>query len=150
MVESSIQRLDYLCNVAPDLLNSIPEVEFSHKSSPEKWSKKEILGHLIDSATNNHQRFVRVQFENVPAIICDQVNWNRQSRYNLMDGKHLIEFWTIYNRHLISLIELLSEEDLQRECDIGKDETVTLQWLIVDYLQHLEHHLKQIVEYSMI
>ena len=68
MITESIKRLQYLCEEIPVLLSIIPEQDFTHKSAPEKWSKKEILGHLIDSATNNHQRFIRAQFENVPSI----------------------------------------------------------------------------------
>ena len=147
MIKSSIQRLKYLCDVIPDLLHNIPENEFTQKSSPEKWSKKEILGHLIDSATNNHQRFVRVQFEDIPTIIYDQVNWNASSRYNNIESSHLIEFWKLYNRHLLEIIRQIPDDFLNRKCDIGKDEPVTLHWLIDDYVRHIEHHLRQVVEY---
>jgi hypothetical protein len=61
----------YLCDSVPQQIKAIDEVEFSRKVSPDKWSKKEILGHLIDSATNNHQRFVRAQFE-TPQIYYEQ------------------------------------------------------------------------------
>ena len=80
MIENIVDRLQYLCDAIPSLIKQIPEQEFSHKSAPGKWSKKEILGHLIDSATNNHQRFVRAQFEDTPFIIYDQDNWNAASR----------------------------------------------------------------------
>lgn len=148
MIKASIHRLDYLCNTIPALLKAIKEKDLSYKPSPEKWSKKEILGHLIDSATNNHQRFVRVQFENTPSISYDQNNWNRHSHYNELSGEHLIAFWAIYNRHLLELIMRIPAENLQKESYTGGDKKVTLQWLIDDYVRHLEHHLRQIVEYN--
>lgn len=66
MIKETILRLQFLIDTIPSLLTEIDEVQFSNKPNFEKWSKKEIIGHLIDSATNNHQRFVRCQFENVP------------------------------------------------------------------------------------
>jgi hypothetical protein len=148
MTEKPIQRLQYLCTTIPPLLSKIKEDNFSSKPSSDKWSKKEILGHLIDSATNNHQRFVRVQFEHVPTISYDQIKWNSHTHYNQIDSKHLISFWAAYNLHLVELIKLIPKDNLTRECNIGRDTPVTLQWLIDDYVRHLEHHLKQIVEYK--
>jgi hypothetical protein len=148
MLHEFISRLQYLCEIIPPLLKEIPERDFSFKPSAIKWSKKEILGHLIDSATNNHQRFVRVQFEDVPLITYDQDNWNNHSHHGQVDSGHLIKFWQLYNQHLVELIKLISEKSLSRECNIGKEKNVTLQWLIEDYIRHLEHHLKQIVNYN--
>ncbi len=71
MQEQSIKRLQFLCEKIPPLLTELDEQTFSFKATSEKWSKKEIIGHLIDSATNNHQRFVRGQFEETPKIIYD-------------------------------------------------------------------------------
>ena len=139
-----LKRLQYLINTIPDKLRAIPETDFSYKPAPEKWSKKEIIGHLIDSATNNHQRFVRVQFEDVPHITYDQNKWNVVSRYQDMESHHVIDFWMQYNQHLIEVMQRIPKSDLQRECNTGGDENVTLQWLIADYVSHMEHHLKQI------
>jgi hypothetical protein len=148
MVENSIKRLQFLCISIPVLLKKIDEDDFAQKPSPDKWSKKEILGHLIDSATNNHQRFVRLQFENVPTISYDQVNWNNISNHSQIDAKYLISFWTAYNRYLAEFIKLIPADNLERECFIDMSKKVTLEWLIDDYVRHLEHHLKQIVEYE--
>ena len=145
--ERFVQRLEYLCDTIPTILENIPETGFAIKPALNKWSKKEILGHLIDSATNNHQRFIKTQFEIEPLIFYDQNNWNRCSNYNEIDSKHLISFWTIYNRHLIEIIKRIAKENYKKECNIGKEKKVSLEWLIEDYVRHLEHHLKQIVEY---
>lgn len=74
MIQKSIERLAFLCETIPQLLFEIDDLTFSEELTSEKWSKKEILGHLIDSATNNHQRFVRCQFEDIPTITYDQNN----------------------------------------------------------------------------
>lgn len=142
----SVERLRFLTDMIPDLLYQMDEHEFSKKEQNSKWSKKEILGHLIDSATNNHQRFVRAQFESNPAIVYDQINWNRFSFYQQMDSRDLIGFWLTYNKHLISLIENLPKESLSRTCLIAGS-LHSLHYLIDDYVVHLEHHLKQITNY---
>lgn len=110
MITLSIQRLQALCTTIPALLYQFTEQEFTKQPAPGKWSKKEIIGHLIDSAANNHQRFVRAQFENIPLITYDQNNWNSCSYYNLHESSHLISFWTTYNYHLIELIKNMPSE----------------------------------------
>src|SRR5436190_2017362 len=103
MTEKSLLRLQSLLDTIPFIWINITEAEWNAKPQPDKWSKKEILGHLLDSATNNHQRFVRAQFEDAPHIIYDQNKWNRHSHYNKMSSAHLISFWTLYNRHLMEI-----------------------------------------------
>lgn len=147
MIEFAIKRLEYLCDIIPQLLTEIDEQTFSVKPKPNKWSKKEIIGHLIDSATNNHQRFVRGQFEDVPKIVYDQNKWNEFNFYQKMDGQQLISFWTIYNRQLAELLKNIPEENLSKECKSGDDKNLTLDFLINDYVEHLEHHLRQVVTY---
>ena len=145
MTAQTIQRLLSLCDTVPPLLKGIDEAEFSRQPAPGKWSKKEILGHLIDSAANNHQRFVRGQFEDTPTIFYNQNEWVGRSRHSQFDTSQLIEFWTLYNRHLAMLVSLIPEGDLQKKCNTGK-ENHTLAWLFEDYVGHLEHHLEEIVE----
>lgn len=147
MKSQTIKRLEYLCNIIPSLLNGIDDNSFSTKPSPEKWSKKEILGHLIDSATNNHQRFIRGQFEDSPTIWYEQNKWNEHSHYQQMDKQMIIELWTIYNKYLATIIKFIPEENLLRTCTMKDGSKLTLEFLIDDYVQHLEHHLKQVVEY---
>jgi hypothetical protein len=139
-----LQRLQYLINTVPDKLRAITDADFNHKPAPGKWSKKEIIGHLVDSAANNHHRFIRAQFEDVPKITYDQNNWNTASCYQDMDSNHVIDFWASYNQHIIEVVKRIPETDMQRECNNGGENNVTLQWLIADYVSHMEHHLKQI------
>jgi transcriptional regulator len=146
MIEKALNRLEYIINLTPKMLTEISEENMSTKPSPTKWSKKEIIGHLIDSATNNHQRFVRGQFENIPEISYDQNNWNEFSFYNQIDSKQIISFWTIYNKQIKEIIKRIPKENLEKQIKIGNN-ILTLEFLIIDYVEHLEHHLKQIIEY---
>ena len=148
MIDQTINRLHYLCGIIPALLCELDVEKFSFKPTPEKWSKKEILGHLIDSAANNHQRFVRVQFESNPIIAYDQNKWNEFGYYQKMEKNQLISFWTLYNKQLLELIRLIPDKNLSRTCQMKDGTLLNIEFLINDYVVHLEHHLKQIVEYK--
>jgi hypothetical protein len=139
------ERLRFLINHASTLINQENEVNFKMKPSPTKWSKQEILGHLIDSATNNHQRFVRSQFEKIPKIPYDQNEWNKCNYYNSISKTQLVNFWKSYNEQILSLIELIPIGTLNNLCNTGGNENVTIDFLFNDYVEHTEHHLKQIV-----
>lgn len=132
-----------IIDIVPDKLIELGEDEMSLKPLSGKWSKKEILGHLIDSATNNHQRFVRGQFEELPEIRYDQNKWNEFSFHQQIGSRQLIEFWTSYNKQLIEIIKRIPDENLKREVRVGEN-LFSLEFLIVDYVKHLEHHLDQI------
>jgi len=150
MITQSIERLQFLCETIPALLNKIDEKNFTTKPSPEKWSKKEIIGHLVDSATNNHHRFVRGQFEQIPKITYDQDKWNKHNFYQQMDSRLLIAFWTIYNKQLLALIKLIPKESLVNQVEtgeLGEKSKMSIGFLIEDYVEHLEHHLRQVVSY---
>ena len=100
---------------------------------------------LIDSATNN-QRFIRAQFEHNPEIRYDQVKWNEFNFYREIDSAQIISFWTIYNKQLVEILKRLPSNNLDRQVKVG-EALLTLQFLINDYVEHLEHHLKQIIKY---
>lgn len=147
MVAEAVKRLEYLIDTIPLLLNDIDDDAFSLRYTPEKWSKKEIIGHLIDSATNNHQRFVRAQFEDKPRIDYDQNKWNVHNFYQQIDKRQIISFWEFYNRHLLELIKRIPSHSLECECYVGS-KLLALDFIINDYVDHLEHHLRQVVDYK--
>ena len=141
-----MNRLQFIIEKVSSILTKMSEEEISEKPLPNKWSKKEIIGHLIDSAANNHQRFVRGQFENIPEIRYDQDKWNEYNFYQEMDSKQIILFWTIYNKQLIEIIKRIPGENLNRQIKVG-EKLLTIEFLIADYVEHLEHHLKQVIDY---
>jgi DinB superfamily len=125
-------------------LSAISDDAASKKPAPDKWSKKEILGHLIDSAANNHQRFVRLQLEpeiSLPGY--DQDNWVRLNRYQQAPWSEIIILWSAYNRHLATVIESLDEATLGHLWHSPSGD-VTLEFIATDYVRHLRHHLSQI------
>jgi hypothetical protein len=121
--------------------------ETGFKPDPHGWSKKESLGHLIDSAANNHQRFVRA-VNNVAARFptYDQDEWVRIQRHNEAPWSSLVALWSAYNLHLSRFIECIPEDAESSPCNIGKEKPVPLVFVVNDYLRHLRHHLKDILE----
>jgi hypothetical protein len=134
-------------NEASSLLARMKPDELSSSDNPDKWSKKEILGHLIDSAANNHQRFVRASY-NAAATFpqYSQNDWVRIQRYNESEWAGLVALWSAYNRHLSDVIERIPPDAFSSPCNIGKEEPVPLEFVIRDYLRHLRHHVNQILE----
>jgi hypothetical protein len=128
------------------LLNSDPSVKKNLLlyPSPGKWSKKQIIGHLIDSATNNHHRFVRAQFHDKPTILYEQELWNQHSYYQSMRQEHMISFWEKYNRHIVELTQRIPAELLSRECMMSDGNAYPIRWVFEDYVRHMEHHLRQV------
>jgi hypothetical protein len=140
-------QLENIIRTIPDKLNSFTEAELSLPPAPGKWSKKQIIGHLIDSATNNHHRFIRAQHEDLPVIVYDQERWNEHGYYSGMSSHALIGFWTMYNRHLLELIQHIPAGALERECAFPDGSRHSIRWLFEDYVRHLEHHLRQLAVY---
>jgi len=142
-------RLLQLYEHIPPQVRAVPEAALIKKSAPSQWSKKEIMGHLIDSAINNHVRLVRVQIEPQPLIIekYTQEKWVQLHQYQRWTTEVLVRCWQSHQHQIIILMEVASSESLYKLCDIGDGELKTMQWLYQDYVAHQEHHLRQIVDY---
>ena len=140
--DAILQRVD---ETVPRL-RAMTEAEASHKPGPDRWSKKEILGHLIDSASNNHHRFVRAQLEQELVFPdYEQEGWARCQCYADAGWPLLIDLWAAYNRHLAWVVDHISPQAHGTLCRIGENEPVTLEWLTTDYVSHMDHHLKQLM-----
>lgn len=131
-------------DAAAEQLNAVPEDAARLRPAPGKWSKQEIIGHLIDSAANNHQRFVRAQ-EGSELVFpkYEQDHWVSAQRYNEAPWSELVALWRLYNHHLARVIETIPKDRLKVLCFIGPYEPVTLGFVVEDYLAHLKHHLRQ-------
>ena len=136
-------RLEIILNETPKKLLSYSEEQASVKASPVKWSKKEILGHLIDSAANNHQRFVRMQIENnLPLPQYKQNEWVNVQQYNSRNWIDVVKLWLTYNMHLLHIMKNVDETKLSNTGEFPEYGVKTLQFLIDDYVDHMEHHFK--------
>jgi hypothetical protein len=115
------------------------------------WSRREELGHLIDSAANNHIRFVRATIEpEFRGTGYDQEAWVRLHGYDDLPWSILIDFWQRYNSLLVHLVSRVPEERLNTRCIVGESAPVTLRFLIEDYVLHMQHHLDHILHRDIV
>jgi hypothetical protein len=121
----------------------ISEADWDYKPLPNKWSKKEILGHLCDSAMNNIRRFVVSQYEENNKIIYQQDNWVASQDYQSENFQNIILLWKLLNEQVVKIINKIPEEKLSNTCITSEKRTI--EWLIEDYIVHLNHHLNQII-----
>ncbi len=127
-------------------LARVTEVDSEKPSLPGKWSKKEVIGHLIDSAANNHQRFVRMQLtDHLSLPGYEQNEWVKRQGYQTEAWADLIQLWRSYNLHLLHVVSGIPEAKLNNRCSVNNGEPVTLRFLVEDYLVHLKHHLGQVL-----
>ncbi|MDX6383728.1 MAG: hypothetical protein QOK48_1301 [Blastocatellia bacterium] len=143
---------------ASQRLLQIGETESERPLAEEHWSAKQILGHLIDSATNNHARFVLAQIKDdlvFPGY--DQNNWVEVQHYQRASWSRLVDLWRAYNLHLLHVMNSTPAEKLSRQCaahsfqqiafeTVKESEPSTLEYLMKDYVVHLKHHLGQIFD----
>jgi biotin-(acetyl-CoA carboxylase) ligase len=124
-------------------LERISEAEFSLKQLPEKWSRKELLGHLIDSAQNNIRRFIVAQYEDAPQVIYEQNFWVNAAAYQNYNTKELVQLWVLINKHICAVLKNIPAGAEQRICITREKHTIA--WLAEDYNKHLLHHLHQVL-----
>jgi hypothetical protein len=142
-MRQSIAELEDIISTYSPLLYKISEADFVLKPVPEKWSKKEILGHLVDSVQNNIRRFIVAQYEELPHIGYAQNFWVTATDYQQYDTNDLVALWTLLNRHACVILKNIPAGVEKRECLTGTLHTI--EWLAEDYNKHLLHHLHQIL-----
>ena len=123
--------------------HSISEV----KLGPDIWTLKEIVGHLIDSASNNHQRFVRLQIDNeitLPGYGAEE--WVSLSNIQNLDYSFVVGFWKMYNKFLINLIKNIKPLSMKNVWKIKDGEEYTLEFLIEDYFTHMKSHFQMFID----
>jgi hypothetical protein len=138
-------RLAQVVDAADILLRRVGEQESGRPVLPGGWSRKQVLGHLIDSASNNHQRFVRAALADAlefPAY--DTPGAVRVQALESAAWPMLVDLWASYNRYLVHVIRRLPAAKLEVVCRIGSNAPVSLGYLAEDYVVHLLHHLDQI------
>jgi hypothetical protein len=133
-----------IVDLATPKLAQVDDADTTEPLTTGGWSRKQMIGHLIDSASNNHQRFVRASLQetlNFPGY--DQNGNVRAQHFQHIAWDQLVSLWSAYNRFLAHVIAHLPEKKLQTTCKIGAENPVTLEFLAKDYVAHLSHHLNQ-------
>jgi len=142
-------------HVVPNIITTLDQfikntreqsIDWEHKPSAEKWSNKEIIGHLCDSAQINLQRFVRCTYEENFKLTYEQDEWVQAQHYQEMNVPDLLQLWRLLNLQITRVLHNYPPDRLQAKCDNSKKEVSlhTVEWLAQDYLNHLIHHLNQI------
>lgn len=138
-------ELNQTTEAAAARLRAVSDKDATVKPAPDRWSKKEVVGHLIDSAANNHQRFVRAQQSSqLVSPLYGQEEWVRIQDYQSAPWQDLIEFWRLYNLHLASVIRRIPADKLEILCKIGDKQPVPLGNVVESYITHMKHHLGKI------
>lgn len=145
-----INLLNNRISLVNSYISTLSEDDLQVKSNAEVWSKKEILGHLIDSAQSNIRRMVVGQYQENAHIIYHQNEWVKAADYQNYDSKNLLDFWVLLNKHFCQVLKNLPLENYQTITNWGsattpmlKDDLVTLEFVANDYVRHLDHHLRQ-------
>ena len=151
------QKMDKLVEVAGRLEQAVdsafkrwrdlPEKTLRFRPSAEAWSIKEIIGHLIDSASNNHQRFVRLQISErltFPDYSQDNIHWVKIQKYQDRAFTELMGLWRHFNNQLAHIMRTINPACLSNVWQMDAKTSVSLFEMMTDYLRHLDDHLIQI------
>ncbi len=137
-------------------LRRVADADAAQRPAPGKWSAKEIVGHLVDSASNNHQRFVRARWQDDLVFLpYDQDAWISAQDYQSAPWSQLVDLWENYNLHLARVMRSVGDEVRRREHvrhnldrlawkPIPSGQPATLDDFMGDYVGHLQHHVRQI------
>jgi hypothetical protein len=148
-MKKTAKTLQQTLNKALPLLKAISKESAKEKPKPNKWSKKEIIGHLIDSACNNHQKMVRTQFQrHFDFVGYQQDDWVAIQQYQQADWSKLLKIWMAYNLQIVHLMKTVSKKSLKNTLSINGEGLYTLEFIMQDYVVHLEHHLKAVLPNS--
>ena len=156
-MEQWLEDFKQTIDASADRLRQMSEAEAGQPRAEDHWSSKQIIGHLIDSAANNHARFVLGQLKDDLVFAgYDQNGWVKTNHYQEEPWSQLIDLWRAYNLHLHHLILNADQEKLSTPCTlhtlqeiafktVPQSKPVTLEYLMKDYVDHLQHHLDQIL-----
>ena len=146
-MEDTAQLLLDAVDKAYGLMQSITETDAAIKPAANKWSKKEILGHLVDSALNNQQKFVRTLLANPSTefVGYDQDAWVAVQQYNTQRWENILSLWVMANKHLAHIMQTTDASKLNHSITVNGKGPYSLKFIMHDYVEHLKHHLGQIL-----
>ena len=145
---AAMQQLEIYIETFPIKLEQFSSEELLRRPAQGKWSKQEILGHLIDSAINNLKRFTEIQFLPQPYTVISyrQNELILVNAYQNLPLQHLLDLWQSLNRQIVFVVKVIPDDKLNYPVDpqYESKEMKTLGWIIGDYVAHIEHHFTQI------
>lgn len=146
-MEKTARELREIILEFPTMFANIPKNDFIAKPLYDKWSRQEVLGHLIDSAQNNLRRFLCAQYETEPPkILYQQDFWVAANDYQKMPQEDVIELWRLLNLRICAVLENMAAQNYRKVC--YTDALHSLEWLAADYVKHMKHHINQIISGS--
>ena len=147
-INAAMQQLEIHIETFPGKIKQTASEELLKRLAQGKWSKKEILGHLIDSAVNNLKRFTEIQFLPQPYTV---ISYKQNelviiNDYQNLPLQHLLNLWQSLNRQIVFVVKAIPADKLNYPVDqqYENKEMKTLGWIICDYVAHMEHHFRQI------
>ena len=145
-LQTALAQLEKHIKEVPEQFKQLSTDSILKKPAPGKWSKQEILGHLIDSAINNLKRFTDAQYFPQPYTV---IRYNQDelvviNRYQQLPLDHLLQLWSVLNKQVLHVAANIPAEKLAYTIIATSGESKSLEWLVIDYVEHMEHHLKQI------
>lgn len=147
-IAASMKKLGAYIDLVPKQFSLLSSEEILKIPAPGKWSKQQILGHLIDSALNNLKRFTDIQHAVEPFIVPSykQAELVLANNYQHLPLEPLLELWKALNTQIINVVKNVPSEKFEFPVDPQYDngEMRTFEWIICDYVAHLEHHLHQL------
>jgi hypothetical protein len=145
-LQTALQQLEKHIQEVPEQFKQLSPELVLQKPAPDKWSRQEILGHLIDSAINNLKRFTDAQYSPRPYQVLryQQDDLVAINRYQQLPVSHLLQLWSVINQQIAYVVGNIPNEKLSYAIIIPSGEHRTLEWLAIDYVEHMEHHLKQV------
>lgn len=151
-LEKNHQILIELLEKWEPILLSLPKATIENKHNKQNRTIKQILGHMVDSASNNTHRIIHLQYQPTPLIFPDYASlgnndrWIAIQNYQSENWQNLVNLWKYSNLHIIHVMQNVDESKLGNIWLTATGESVSLIDMMTNYLSHFELHISEIKE----